>query len=179
MTVTMSADERYTTRDAREYSKDLLEKMGQNVERNRAIVRRLSELPNEFPTLCFASSVSSARVLAAAMVTLGRSAAVIDAETGQASRRDTLSAFQAGAIQFLFNFGVLATGFDAPSVRCLVIARPTRSAVLLEQMIGRGLRGPLNGGTDECLLLWIEDDFASAEELKPLSYQRFATLWSA
>ena len=111
------------------------------------------------------------------MTMLGREAAVIDASTPSALRRKILSSFRTGNVQFLFNFGVLTTGFDAPNIECLLIARPTRNLVLLEQMIGRGLRGPRNGGTTTCKLLWVEDDFASGEELRPLSYERFAGLW--
>lgn len=58
----------------------------------------------------------------------------------------------------LCNYGVLTTGFDAPSVRCVVVARPTVSHVLYEQMIGRGLRGPAFGGTDQCLIIDVDDN---------------------
>ncbi|WP_395312115.1 hypothetical protein V4U86_19060 [Mycobacterium sp. AMU20-3851] len=53
---------------------------------------------------------------------------------------------------------MLTTGFDAPSVRCVVVARPTVSHVLYEQMIGRGLRGPAFGGTDKCLIIDVDDN---------------------
>jgi superfamily II DNA or RNA helicase len=41
-------------------------------------------------------------------------------------------------------------GLDVPMIDCLLLVRPTFSQVLLQQMIGRGLRGPKIGGTKEC-----------------------------
>jgi hypothetical protein len=68
--------------------------------------------------------------------------------------------FRAGRLQFLCNYGVLTTGFDAPKIRAVIIARPTTSVVLYEQMIGRGMRGPLNGGTEECQVIDLQDNIA-------------------
>ena len=177
--INLTEEERFELRGDSEadYSSSMLNKIGRSHERNRAIAERLDKLPAGVSTLCFASSVPAARALASAMTIMGRTATVIDATTPTNLRKRLLAAFKAGEIQFLFNFGVLATGFDAPKVECLVLARPTRSMVLLEQMIGRGLRGPRNGGTATCRLIWVEDDFANAGELRPQSYERFAKLW--
>lgn len=160
-----------------DFSAPLLDRLGRDRHRNGKILEALLALPVGTATLCFTSSVAGARILAAAICLSGRTGAVIDASTPQQVRSRTISAFRSGELQFLFNCQVLATGFDAPNVACLVIARPTRSPVLLEQMIGRGLRGPANGGTEFCELLWVEDDFDGQEELRPLSYQRFMTHW--
>lgn len=46
-----------------------------------------------------------------------------------------------------------AIGVDIPKVDCVVLGRPTHSHLLKSQMIGRGLRGPENGGTDKCCFL--------------------------
>ena len=43
------------------------------------------------------------------------------------------------------NAVVFATGFDAPGVDLVLIARPVFSPVRFMQMVGRGLRGPKNG----------------------------------
>ena len=56
------------------------------------------------------------------------------------------------------NFGVLTTGFDAPAIDTVIVARPTASSVLYEQMIGRGMRGPEFGGTERCLIIDVEDN---------------------
>jgi len=46
--------------------------------------------------------------------------------------------------------GVLTTGFDS-DVRCIILARPTKSEILYVQMIGRGLRTA--DGKDSALIL--------------------------
>ncbi|MBI2567467.1 MAG: hypothetical protein HYV63_10585 [Candidatus Schekmanbacteria bacterium] len=58
--------------------------------------------------------------------------------------------FREGNTHVLVNYGVLTTGFDAPCTNVVVIARPTFSPGLYQQMIGRGLRGPRNGASAEC-----------------------------
>ena len=37
---------------------------------------------------------------------------------------------------------IINSSFDAAKTDCVFVARPTLSAVLYSQMIGRGLRGP-------------------------------------
>ena len=49
------------------------------------------------------------------------------------------------------NCAVLTEGFDEPSVDCIIVARPTQSALLYQQMLGRGT-WTYPGKTD-CLLL--------------------------
>ena len=54
--------------------------------------------------------------------------------------------------------GVLALGFDAPRADVVFVTRPTTSAIRYEQMVGRGLRGPKNGGTRRCLVVDVQDE---------------------
>ena len=82
--------------------------------------------------------------------------------------------FRDGGLRFLCNVGVLTTGFDAPRADVVCMTRPTASAVLYEQMVGRGLRGPRNGGTARCLVLDVQDD-GMPEGI--LSYGRVLDLW--
>ncbi|MCD8500516.1 MAG: hypothetical protein LRY71_01065 [Bacillaceae bacterium] len=44
-----------------------------------------------------------------------------------------MDAFKKGEIEFLFNYGVLTTGFDAPKTDHILICRPTSSIILYEQ----------------------------------------------
>lgn len=54
---------------------------------------------------------------------------------------------------------VLTEGFDAPSVSCIIQARPTKSRLLYMQMIGRGTR--LVAGKQDCIILDFVDNWAS------------------
>lgn len=75
----------------------------------------------------------------------------------------------------LCNYNVLTTGFDAPATRAVIVARPTFSPSLYQQMIGRGLRGPKNGGKDMCLLVTVRDNFVNYGE--ELAFHHFEYLW--
>ena len=56
-------------------------------------------------------------------------------------------------LKFLANVNVLTTGFDAPNTDCIVLLRPTNSAGLLIQMVGRGTRLSPETGKTDCLVL--------------------------
>jgi hypothetical protein len=79
-------------------------------------------------------------------------------------------------VRVLCNCEVLTTGFDAPRVTHVVMARPTVSQVLYEQMVGRGLRGARFGGTETCVILDCEDDF-SGPTRPELGYKAFRRVW--
>ena len=92
-----------------------------------------------------------------------------------AIRRGLIEKFKKGELDFLCNFGVLTTGFDAPKTECIAIARPTTSEVLYEQIVGRGLRGPKFNGTVDCDVIDFADNIKRLGQ--PLSYARFSNLW--
>ena len=96
--------------------------------------------------------------------------------TRGSTRRALIEDFRHGGLSVLCNYGVLTTGFDAPRVRAVVIARPTTSPVLYEQMIGRGMRGPRFGGTDVCLVMDIADNI---EFHGKLAYTRYRGYWNS
>jgi superfamily II DNA or RNA helicase len=152
------------------------ERIGANAGRNQGLLRSIQELPSDWPVLLFASSVSHAQTMAALLNMEGIRAASVSAETDTAVRRHYVDEFRRGGIRVLTNYGVLTQGFDAPAVRALYVARPTYSPNLYQQMIGRGLRGPMNGGKAECLIINVEDNFAQYGE--KLAFTQFEYLWS-
>ncbi|MGE2731764.1 DEAD/DEAH box helicase [Mycolicibacterium vaccae] len=133
-------------------------KLGANTARNAELVKCIKNQPNDWQTLVFAASVENAQTLAALLTLEGISAAAITAETRSGVRRLYVQRFKDRDIRVLTNFGTLTTGFDAPEVRAVYVGRPTYSPNLYLQMIGRGLRGPANGGTDECLIVDVKDN---------------------
>lgn len=85
---------------------------------------------------------------------------LITGETSSGERSELLSRFQGKPIglfqephplRWLVNVNVLTTGFDAPNVDCVAIARPTASASLYYQMVGRGFR--IFENKTDCLIL--------------------------
>lgn len=62
----------------------------------------------------------------------------------------------------LVSVGMLNEGVDVPSSRTAFLARPTRSRILMRQMIGRVLRGPAVGGDPIAHIVdvrdrWVDD----------------------
>ncbi len=105
-------------------------------------------------TVAFAPSVRAAKALADAVNAIACGSLLaeeVDGGTPTEQRRDTLRRLQAGELRMVSNCGVLTEGFDAPNVRCILVARPTKSEPLYVQMVGRGLR--LFPGKDDCLVL--------------------------
>ena len=143
--------------------------------RNAAIAEAIRQQPFDAPILLFATSVAHAQTMAALLQTEGISAAAISGATPAATRRHSIQEFRAGRLRVLTNYGVLTTGFDAPSVRCVIIARPTYSPVLYQQMIGRGLRGPKNGGKAECVIIDVKDNISNYHQ--DLAFTEFEYLW--
>lgn len=78
-------------------------------------------------------------------------AALITGATEANERTARIAAFKAREIKYLVNVAVLTTGFDAPHVDVIAILRPTESASLYQQIIGRGLR--LSPDKRDCLIL--------------------------
>jgi superfamily II DNA or RNA helicase len=102
--------------------------------------------------------VAHAHRLAARLNVMGISAATVTGDTDRASRRWFIRAFLKGNVRVLCNHSALTTGFDAPATDLIVIARPVFSPALYMQMVGRGLRGPANGGKDHCRILTVQDN---------------------
>ena len=152
------------------------QRLADDHDRTRRIVEEISAMPAEWPVLVFATSVAHAKILAAKLGDKGIRAAAIDATTSPGQRRKTVDDFRNGHIRVLANYGVLTQGFDAPATRAVVVARPTYSANVYQQMIGRGLRGPLNGGKETCLILNVQDNVANYED--KLAFTDFDYLWS-
>jgi DNA repair protein RadD len=102
------------------------------------------------PTFCFAVDRAHAKHLQAKFAEAGISTGYIDAFTPINERTEIKRRFHSGDIRVVCNVGCLTTGIDW-DVRCIVLARPTKSEILFVQIIGRGLRTA--EGKDDCLIL--------------------------
>jgi superfamily II DNA or RNA helicase len=105
----------------------------------------------------FGPTVDDAEIVSVLLRAQGVPTGFVSGATRAPQRRRTIDQFRRGELRVLCNCEVLTTGFDAPQVTHVVIARPTVSHVLFEQMVGRGLRGPLFGGTESCRVLYFVD----------------------
>ena len=120
--------------------------------------------------MIFTSSVNHAKEIMRSLPPFV--AALVVGDTESRERDDAIAAFKALRLKYLVNVSVLTTGFDAPHVDVIAILRPTESASLYQQIVGRGLR--LSPGKTDCLILDYtgqdHDVFSPAiEEDKPAS----------
>ena len=91
------------------------------------------------PTLCFAVDRAHAKKLQAQFEERGIKASYQDANTSDLDRAAIKRGFHDGSIEMVVNIGTLTTGVDW-DVRCIILARPTKSEMLFVQIMGRGLR---------------------------------------
>jgi len=139
----------------------ILEKLGKNEQRNLRIVHEVETLAdNHRRILVFASSVASAELLAMVLEAHGRiRAKVVTSSTNPEQRSIDIAWFREDTEEsrVLCNYGVLTTGFDAPRTSAAVIARPTKSVVLYNQMVGRATRGVKAGGNETAEVVTVVD----------------------
>jgi len=159
-----------------EYPESVLQELGINQARNEAIVALVRELMNSghLRIMVFTPSVSSAHWCADAMRSIVPHSHAIVGQMRQDARDHILANFRLSVEghplpQVIFNCRVLTAGVDLPLTSAVVIGKPTKSHVLLQQMIGRALRGPKSGGTDVAEIRILADesyaDFGNLAEM--------------
>ena len=173
--IRLSADEIAELSRTRLLPSSASDRLAADVERNRELLDSVTALGNEFTALMFCTSLEHASVMAGLLTAEGVPAAAVSGTTAPAVRRHYVEEFRAGRLRVLTNYGVFQEGFDAPMVRAVYVARPTYSPNVYQQMIGRGLRGPLNGGSEECLIVNVEDNVENFGE--ELAFRKFENLW--
>jgi superfamily II DNA or RNA helicase len=114
------------------------------------IVSTWLERGQDRPTLVFAVNRAHAKHIEQQFQAAGVTTGYLDAYSDLEERNQIARDFEAGTIRVVCNVGVLTTGVDW-DVRCIILARPTRSEILYTQIIGRGLRTA--EGKDFCLIL--------------------------
>jgi DNA repair protein RadD len=138
---------------------EILKKLSLSNIRNIEIVKRLDEECKKGGRIIFfACSVKHSKQICAFLTLLGVKAAHLDGSVSKSRRENIIKKFTEGDIQLISNFELLSTGFDAPKTDVVFISRPTFSIVLYAQMIGRGLRGPEIGGSENCKIIDVKDN---------------------
>lgn len=113
--------------------------------------------------IAFTPTIETAQTLADKFTAKGIKSQVVTGELNKKDRETRINDFRDGHTRCLVTVLALATGFDVPSVDCIIWCRPTRSPVLYVQGAGRGLR-TAKGKTD-CLWLDFSD---TTERLGPI-----------
>ncbi|MGW4161282.1 DEAD/DEAH box helicase [Streptomyces sp. NPDC004788] len=176
-TITLDRDEKQHAEQMRVLSRTAEQRLADDHDRNARILDEISDMPDDWPVLVFATSVDHAKFLAARLRDRNITASSVDSSTSPGDRRLRIDAFRERRTRVLTNYGVLTQGFDAPATRAVIVARPVYSPNVYQQMIGRGLRGPLNGGKETCLILNVRDTVDNFDTA--LAFTQFEHLWSS
>jgi len=104
------------------------------------IVEHWQRLAGERRTVAFAVSVEHSKHIAERFREAGVAAEHLDGATTPLERDAILRRLDRGETRIVSNCGVLCEGWDQPSVKCCILARPTKSVGLYLQQAGRILR---------------------------------------
>lgn len=144
---------------AGDYQKDDLSKTMRAGELTADVIKSWKEIWGKDKTLVFGVDRTHAEIIHERFKAAGIRSAYQDANTSSADRKDIRREFHNGDLQVVCNIATLTTGVDW-DVRCLVLARPTKSEILFTQIIGRALRTA--PGKDKAIIL---DHSNTTEEL--------------
>lgn len=114
-----------------------------NDARTRAILKALRDKVGDLTAmkaLGFCATVDHAHYMAEKFSTAGIPASVIVGDTDNAARREALAQLRSGDIKVVFGVDVFNEGLDIPDVNTVLFLRPTQSATIFLQQLGRGLR---------------------------------------
>ena len=91
-------------------------------------------------TLIFNNGIATSQYVYASFHEAGYDVRHLDNTNSPKERRDILQWFRDKPDAILTSVSILTTGFDEPTVECIMLNRATRSLTLYFQMIGRGSR---------------------------------------
>ncbi|MFG2391367.1 DUF3427 domain-containing protein [Streptomyces lavendulae] len=118
-----------------------------NEARARLVVRALQEKhgnPEGMRALGFCVSVAHAQFMADFFTRAGFHAVALSGETARNDRKAALDALREGRLNVIFSVDLFNEGLDVPDVDTLLLLRPTSSATVFLQQLGRGLRRSKN-----------------------------------
>src|SRR5207342_3552438 len=90
--------------------------------------------------LGFCISVAHAEYMARIFTEAGIPSVAVSGETPEAQRAESLVKLRAGDLNCLFAADLFNEGLDLPEVDTVLLLRPTQSATVFLQQLGRGLR---------------------------------------
>ncbi|MGW3139774.1 DUF3427 domain-containing protein [Streptomyces sp. NPDC001139] len=96
--------------------------------------------PAAMRALGFCVTKKHAHFMAKQFNKAGIRAAALDSDSSPAERNQTLDDLKSGTIQVIFSVDLFNEGLDIPDVDTLLLLRPTNSATVFLQQLGRGLR---------------------------------------
>lgn len=155
--------------DIESIGENIAKAIAENRQRNDAIVSQyISKKDIYKQTLVFTLNIDMAIALNALFKERGiRSEYVVSSIKDSATlvtvsskeNQEKINKFRNGELDVLVNVNILTEGTDLPNVQTVFLTRPTKSTILMTQMIGRALRGEKAGGTKQAYIVSFIDDW--------------------
>ncbi|MCX5200962.1 DUF3427 domain-containing protein [Streptomyces sp. NBC_00237] len=114
-----------------------------NDARARLVIKAVQDKvldPGSMRALGFCVSVAHAHFMADAFRRAGLGAAALSGENTRTERQQALADLRNGKLHVIFSVDLFNEGLDVPDVDTLLLLRPTSSATVFLQQLGRGLR---------------------------------------
>ncbi|WP_308020047.1 DUF3427 domain-containing protein [Streptomyces sp. SP2-10] len=114
-----------------------------NHARARIVVKQIRDKvsnPGEMRALGFCVTKAHAHFMADFFRSAGFQAVALDSDSPSDVRSQALSDLRDGQLQVIFSVDLFNEGLDIPDVDTLLLLRPTNSATVFLQQLGRGLR---------------------------------------
>ncbi len=114
-----------------------------NDARARIVVKQIRDkvaAPGAMRALGFCVSKRHAHFMAQFFVKAGFQAVALDSDSSADVRAQALADLRDGKVQVIFSVDLFNEGLDIPDVDTLLLLRPTNSATVFLQQLGRGLR---------------------------------------
>lgn len=155
----------------RDLPETVIAHLASNAERNTVIADHYADNRSKYgKTIVFADRTHQCEALVSLLRARGvRAAALysqpehnpgtVDARNARQSSdaHRLLEAFRSSELEVLVNIRMLTEGTDIPDVQTVFLTRQTTSRILLTQMVGRALRGPKFGGTQDAYIVSFID----------------------
>jgi superfamily II DNA or RNA helicase len=145
-----------------------------NIKILEVVKEKLEISPNE-SILIFAASTAHCIILNMIFKKENINCQYILGSSSKIQRAKAIEDFKNKKLNVLINYGVLSTGFDAPKLNTLIIARTINSNILGSQIIGRALRGLKNGGNSTNEIIVLKDNITGVNPSFLFTY--WETFW--
>lgn len=163
------ADTRHLQRFG-ELSEKIKTQIANAKERNHKIIDTYVENKEKYgKTIIFSINQIHCETLCRDLQAKGVKADFVLSGTPQ-KNKEVIEKFRKNEFDVLVNVEIMTEGVDVPDTKTVFMTRPTKSDSLMMQMIGRALRGPKMGGTEEAYIvdfvdfwdrfpLWLNPEF--------------------
>jgi len=110
--------------------------------RARLVLKATNDIAdlNRMRAIGFCVSIGHAEYMAATFKKAGVPAVALTSRIDRATQREAIEQLKLGTIKILFTVDLFNEGVDLPTVDTILLLRPTESATIFLQQLGRGLR---------------------------------------